>query len=603
MCESQRELDYQPHHQVGVKPNHQPPLDDTDNHTASDTEDSNLSDYESPRPQRPSPLTPLTPSSPPKYPSDLKTHHCPYTDCSKSFNRPARLAEHLRSHTNERPFHCKHPGCDKTFLRDTHLSHHIKSAHTDVRDYTCDWDGCGKKFLTATRLRRHLAAHEGREKYRCTQHPPCNETFRKHSTLQKHIASVHLKQKPYPCTKIDETTGQPCTHGFETAGKLRAHEGRIHGGARFWCSECVPDASSSNSAPDDLNDSQDQDPDQEQEQAQGLGFPTYALLQAHIRTAHPPICPTCQHPCATPRDLAQHLEIHHGSQSLSERKTHLCMSPDCDRAFTKKGNLTIHLRTVHGGERRFVCGETDLSSSKDLEGWDAATQGACGGRFATKGGLEEHVRTVHLRLPGPRRAGRNLSSAASTPSEKGRKREQKQKQPSALSRLTGAGYGEESGRHIACPEAGCAYRFFRDYDLDLHLRAHHGIADSSSQLVRDGSAGRAGYEMKGEIRLGMGYINDDDEVAETEVGRVFALDVEAELERMAGLGGEFWVGGLVHGEEQRGVGEISREEMDEMVGQAVEKANEGIVTEGAGEDEVIDPVLRYLQMDVGPVEG
>lgn len=396
---------------------------------------------------------------------------------------------------------------------------------------------------------------------------------------------MHLKQKPYPCTQLDDATGQPCTHGFETAGKLRAHEGRSHGGARFWCSEC---SDPSPDDPEDPNDPNDPNDPQAQGRAQGgLGFPTYALLQAHIRTAHPPVCAACLQPCATPRDLKQHLDIHHGGQALSERKTHLCTHPDCDRAFTKKGNLAVHIRTVHEGEKRFVCGEVDLSSSKGLENWATAADGACGARFTAKGNLEEHVRTVHMRLPGPSRTGRRPSCTLVA-----REGNSKQPQPSALSRLTGAGYGADSGRHVVCPEAECAYRFFRRYDLELHLRSHHGLGSvGGSGGIRTGEGGRLVMDEKGGgMRTGEGYVDEGDEAAEREVCRAFAWDVEAELERMAGLGGEFWVGGLGSERVDEGV--------DKAVGEAVEEAlQEGVMREAGGEEETIDPVLRYMEMD------
>lgn len=31
--------------------------------------------------------------------TQVKAHHCTYPDCGKSYNRPAKLAEHERSHT------------------------------------------------------------------------------------------------------------------------------------------------------------------------------------------------------------------------------------------------------------------------------------------------------------------------------------------------------------------------------------------------------------------------------------------------------------------------------------------------------------------------
>ncbi|KZF25069.1 hypothetical protein L228DRAFT_258543 [Xylona heveae TC161] len=417
----------------------------------------------------PNPSPPLIPSksgnsSPRKPPSEQKTHFCPYENCGKSFNRPARLAEHIRSHTNERPYKCSHSGCDKDFLRETHLNHHVKSAHSDVRDYVCDWPDCGKKFLTATRLRRHQAAHEGREKYRCTGYPPCNETFRKHSTLHRHITTTHLHQKPFKCTKLNSISGEPCTDGFDTVGSLRKHEARVHGGKRFWCTECDQALMSEEGlAPEEGNDPRSDH--------HRVGFETYALLQDHMRVVHPPSCPHCTHMCSSQRELRRHIEIYHSSEGLDERKTHLCEYPGCGRGFTKKFNLTVHLRTVHGGERRYVCGETDLSAAKGLEAWDG--QGACGRAFTSKGSLEEHVRTQHLGWESRNTAKKQkrmsgtgfASSAATDPAV------------STITKLTGAGYATDSGRDIACLEPGCAFRFVRQYDLGVHLRNVHGVSD------------------------------------------------------------------------------------------------------------------------------
>ena len=98
--------------------------------------------------------TPTTPLTAPlqRHPSDAnKNHQCPYQDCSKSFNRPAKLAQHVRSHTNERPFVCPHAPCTKNFLRQWHLTHHIKSAHKAERNHVCDRENCAKSFLKATR--------------------------------------------------------------------------------------------------------------------------------------------------------------------------------------------------------------------------------------------------------------------------------------------------------------------------------------------------------------------------------------------------------------------------------------------------------------------
>ncbi|CEL06264.1 hypothetical protein ASPCAL07371 [Aspergillus calidoustus] len=399
------------------------------------------------------PATPISTTSV-RYPSELKTHRCPFEGCDKAFNRPARLQEHLRSHNNERLFSCSFDGCDKTFLRASHLNHHVKSAHTGVRDYVCDRPGCGKSFVTGSRLRRHLAAHDGQDKYRCTGYPPCNETFRKHSTLQKHVLSAHLKQKPFQCTHNDPETGEKCIMAFETAGHLRTHESRVHSEKRFSCAECTQRA--------------EEDPSL---MAPPVTFPTYSLLQSHIRTAHPPQCPNCSVACSTPRELRRHLEVAHGNISLEDRRIFPCTVPGCDRSFTKKGNLTVHIRTVHEGEKRFVCGETDVSASKRVTGWSG---GGCGKRYGSKLALEEHIRTAHLGFQNSKAERRQRLGLA--------KKRQESSNLSALASLTGEGYDEETGRQITCFVNACPHRFHRNYDLWVHMGSKHNYAEDD---IRD----------------------------------------------------------------------------------------------------------------------
>ncbi|KAL4987058.1 hypothetical protein BDW68DRAFT_161994 [Aspergillus falconensis] len=400
------------------------------------------------------PATPFsTASTSVRYPSELKTHRCPFEGCTKAFNRPARLQEHLRSHNNERLFSCTYEGCYKTFLRTSHLNHHVKSAHTGVRDYVCDRQGCGKSFVTGSRLRRHLAAHDGRDKFRCTEYPPCNETFRKHSTLQKHVLSVHLKQKPFQCQHIDPQTGDKCLMAFELAGHLRAHESRVHTAKRFSCAECSQSVEDGSMMPPPT-------------------FPTYSLLQAHIRTAHPPQCPNCSVTCSTARELRRHLEVAHGNVTLEDRRIFPCTVPGCGRSFTKKGNLTVHIRTVHDGEKRFVCGETDLSTSKRVTGWSAAD--GCGKRYGSKLALEEHIRTAHLGFQNSKAERRQKlgqtrkSSSASNNNNNNL---------SALATLTGEGYADETGRQITCFVESCPHRFHRNYDLWVHMGSKHSYTE------------------------------------------------------------------------------------------------------------------------------
>lgn len=405
------------------------------------------------------PATPFsTTSSRHRYPSEFKTLGCPIEGCDKAFNRPSRLQEHIRSHNNERIYQCDHEGCDKTFLRPSHLQHHVKSAHTTVRDYVCDHPGCDKSFVNGSRLRRHLATHEGKDGYRCTEYPPCNETFRKHSTLQKHVMVAHMNQKPYPCGHVDPVTKEKCEMAFDTAGNLRTHQGRVHVEKRFACSECAENQQ------EQLSDLADVDA------SQAVSFSTYASLQEHIRIVHPPQCPECPLVCSTSRGLRRHLEIAHGNVSLEERKVFPCTVAGCGRSFTKPGNLNVHIRTVHEGEKRFVCGETDLSASKKVEGWDGI---GCGKRYGNKLTLEEHVRVAHMGLPNSRKRRQRVASGKK-PADSA----------TTLSALTGQGYGEETGRQIACfYHESCAHRFHRNYDLWVHMTTKHECTEEDVQTL------------------------------------------------------------------------------------------------------------------------
>ncbi|KAI9675782.1 MAG: Strongly-conserved Zn-finger binding protein (TFIIIA) [Trizodia sp. TS-e1964] len=374
---------------------------------------------------------PLTPSSHhAKQDTKSKKFPCKYEECSKSYNRAVRLADHYRSHTNERPYTCSFENCGKMFIRDTHLNHHFKSAHTNIREYACQWPECGKSFIDSSRLKRHQLVHMGAERYRCNNYAPCNETFRKHSTLQAHIKTVHLGQKPYVCSIMNPITLEECGRGYDQAGGLRAHKLRAHGGRHFSCTECH------------IN----------QNDPSSTTFATQKELQAHMRATHPPQCMRCKRIYSTENHLRAHIKSVHESGSLEERKNVPC--PGCKKSFTKQSSLTTHIRTVHEKKRDFVCGKVDLSMSKGIEGWT----GGCDQAFTSRGNLEEHVRSMHL---GKKRVSRLVKERKS----------RKLDDPTTVEALTGLNYGLK--RDLECPF--CDFKFFRQYDLEIHIDRKHGL--------------------------------------------------------------------------------------------------------------------------------
>ncbi|KAH0538683.1 hypothetical protein FGG08_004758 [Glutinoglossum americanum] len=431
-------------------------LDGGDNCTEGDNRSDKACSEKSDVLEMLTPSTPSVPSTPkPKYASETRKFPCTHPDCPKLFNRPAKLADHMRSHSGDRPFECTYDGCDKSFTRRTSLKDHIQCIHTRVKDHACQWEGCGKRFRTATKLKNHIAIHEGHERFRCTGYPPCNEFFRKHQTLHRHIASVHLGQMPYPCAKIDPITNKPCTEGFKQAGHLRTHVVRYHSGIRFWCHECKEPV---------LGD------EGETAEPRELGFHTYELFEQHKRLVHPPNCTLCSKVCSTQSELRRHIEVHHSDIRPEKSRAYRCQATGCDREFAKRSNLKVHVRSVHEHIRPFVCGVTDLTKSKATKGWDG--QGACGSEFAAKRALEEHVRIRHMELDASRRRktqGNEESRATAGQTAMG---------SSMIARLTGVGY--EESRHIPCLYPSCQIRFTRQYDLELHMKTKHHLSDGET---------------------------------------------------------------------------------------------------------------------------
>ena len=192
-------------------------------------------------------------------------------------------------------------------------------------------------------------------------------------------------------------------------------------------------------------------------------IPDYIILgiDPHLSTSRTEANPS--------QELQRHIETFHTVQKDGEplKKLIRCTYEGCDKSFTKKYNLDVHVRTAHMGER-FICGQTDLSTSGKLENWTG--EGACGKDFVSKVNLEDHVRTQHLGLPSTVNARRIRKHGIGVIPRGG---PPKPHVLDPIAALTGVGY--EQHRDIACLVQGCSARFMREYDRLLHLRAKHGF--------------------------------------------------------------------------------------------------------------------------------
>jgi hypothetical protein len=229
-------------------------------------------------------------------------------------------------------------------------------------------------------------------------------------------------------------------------------------------------------------------------ETQPTTYATYNELLAHIREVHPPTCSTCGTVCASNNALKAHIDIHHGT--LSERQVHPCTWPGCERSFTKKGNLSVHIQSVHVKVRNYVCGTFDLSKSVKVAGWDGE---GCGAALTSKSTLENHVRVQHMGFEKPQRPRRLwkkvkaedddiqdlmpfLALDSATPSESVSSAPTPTNMQT-LGLLTGVGYADS--RPFACllADEGCRHRFTHEFHLNQHMQKVHGLTADGTDGV------------------------------------------------------------------------------------------------------------------------
>ena len=159
---------------------------------------------------------------------------CAVQNCGKSFDRPAKLRDHMRVHTGEKPFACT--SCGKEFSQKKHCQVHELSHLNDTeKPFSCQF--CQKRFTLKHHYNKHIQTHN-QKVLKCTL---CPRTFtqlksyeahlKKHETCSqcgkvckhaKHLAKHKLKRHSlaYPCDN--------CTRKFESKKSLHNHKEIVH---------------------------------------------------------------------------------------------------------------------------------------------------------------------------------------------------------------------------------------------------------------------------------------------------------------------------------------------------------------------------------------
>ncbi|KAJ2968835.1 hypothetical protein NUW54_g13104 [Trametes sanguinea] len=111
------------------------------------------------------------------------------------------------SHTGHRPFQCS--VCHQHFSEAATLAQHMRR-HTQEKPYVCDFPGCGKAFAIAGALTIHKRIHNGSKPFKCTY---CDRAFSESSNLSKHLPAMAIETQ-------QSTPAQPELTIFHRVGTI-----------------------------------------------------------------------------------------------------------------------------------------------------------------------------------------------------------------------------------------------------------------------------------------------------------------------------------------------------------------------------------------------
>ena len=285
-----------------------------------------------------------------------------------------KLKDHQKSvHFDRRQ--CPH--CEKSCSDKGNLEIHMDRHHPGIKPLEFDCDKCPKRFMFRPSLTKHLHSHKQsalvaqRERLQCEH---CDVTYGPSCLVKlvRHEYAVHgIQRYPNVCKKCKQPykdTHTSCWGQVYTKRKPGGKKGDVKK-ERFQCCKCE------------------------------ATFSTTWILDRHEYMRHgikkhPNVCEKCHQP---------YKDVHTACTGVVKNRTKKFFPcGECDKVYTSKISLDIHINSFHKNERNFKCtlcdkafGGAKTLSSHYGQCHDIQTCPHCQKSLANKLALRRHMVYSH----------------------------------------------------------------------------------------------------------------------------------------------------------------------------------------------------------------
>ncbi|XP_063590853.1 zinc finger protein 26-like [Penaeus indicus] len=149
--------------------------------------------------------------------------------CNKTFMYRNRYLNHIAQHSSEKKFECQK--CNKSFSTYHALYCHNKQVH-EKHNYRHPCSMCDKVFICKAKLVEHIRTHTGEKPFVCSE---CNVSFAAKATFKTHMKLIHGSKSPSqklgkktPETNIEYIYSCPLCHVNIKSDQLETHFSSVH---------------------------------------------------------------------------------------------------------------------------------------------------------------------------------------------------------------------------------------------------------------------------------------------------------------------------------------------------------------------------------------